>query len=241
VLSIDFAGHTVELDGSVPFVVGRDGDLAIADNPYLHRRFLEFSLQNDIWWVENVGSQSSATVNDPGSAVHAWLAPGGRLPIVHGTTSIGFTAGPTTYELVVTLEAAPADFDTDFDTDDDPDDDGTATLGRIRLTDDQRLMLVVLGESALRYGMSGLSDIPSAATAAQRVGWTRKKFEKKIDNVCDRLSNAGVRGLKGDLGNQAVSRRVRLVEYALSTRLISADDLALLDEFDRSGADRQQP
>jgi hypothetical protein len=31
------------------------------------------------------------------------------------------------------------------------------------------------------------------------------------------------------MGNQAVSRRVRLVEYALSARLVTADDLALLD------------
>lgn len=226
-LIIDFAGDIFHLDGNAAFVVGRDGDLAIADNPYLHRRFLEFSLQHGIWWVANVGSQTSATVNDPSSAVHAWLAPGGRLPIVHGTTTIGFTAGPTSYELEVSLEGAPTEFASGDD--DEVDDDGTATLGRIRLTADQRLMLVVLAESALRYGMAGLGDIPSASAAAQRVGWTQKKFEKKIDNVCDRLAGLGVRGLKGDLGNQAVSRRVRLVEYAVTSRLVSADDLDLLD------------
>ena len=99
----------------------------------------------------------------------------------------------------------------------DPDDadDGTATLGRIRLTDDQRLMLVVLAEAALRDGMHRMSDLPSAATAAGRLGWTRKKFEKKIDNVCDRLARLDVHGMKGDIEfSQAVSRRVRLVEYA---------------------------
>lgn len=150
------------------------------------------------------------------------------MPIVHGTTSIRFTAGPTAYELIVTLDGAPVEFEPTVVVDD----DGTATLGRLRLTDDQRLMLVVLAESALRHGMGGMADIPSAAAGAQRVGWTQKKFEKKIDNVCDRFASAGVRGLKGDIGNQAVSRRVRLVEHVLSTRLITIDDLALLDGRD---------
>jgi hypothetical protein len=236
VLTLDLAGDVVTLDGDHSFVVGRDGDLAIDDNPYLHRRFLEFSFQHGIWWVANVGSQTSATV-EPGDGVHAWLAPGGRMAIVSGVTSIRFTAGPTTYELVVTLADAPQPFASPGD-EDDEDDDGTATLGRVRLTADQRAMLVVLAESALRHGMTGMSDIPSAAAGAQRLGWTQKKFEKKIDNVCDRLAALGVRGLKGDLGNQAVSRRVRLVEYALSVRLVTPDDLVVLDA---SPAERTDP
>lgn len=225
-LSIDFAGDVADLDGTAPFVVGREGDLAIADNPYLHRRFLEFRLQHGIWWIANIGSQISATI-DPGDGVHAWLAAGGRMPIVSGTTTIRFTAGPTSYELLVTLHDAPTDFATA-----DSADDGTATIGRIELTADQRAMLVVLAESALRNGLADMSDIPSAAAGAKRLGWTRKRFEKKIDNVCDRLAAHGVRGLKGELGNQAVSRRVRLVEYAVSSRLVTADDLVLLDQAD---------
>lgn len=224
-LTIDFAGEAVEVDGGSPFIIGRDGDLAISDNPYLHRRFLEFRRDEHIWWLTNLGTQITATVDDSASGLHAWLAPGARMPIVNGTTSIRFTAGPTVYEVLVTLHDAPGEFEPTVAVDD----DGTETLGRLRLTDDQRLMLVVLAESALRHGMGGMADIPSAAAGAQRVGWTQKKFEKKIDNVCDRLASAGVRGLKGDLGNQAVSRRVRLVEYAVSTRLITSDDLTLLD------------
>jgi len=230
VLTLDVAGELTDLDGAAPFVVGRDADLVIDDNPYLHRRFLEFSRRQGIWWVANVGGQASATVEQPDRNVQAWLAPGGRLPIVHGTTSIRFTAGPTTYELLATLDEATTDF---AETDVDDDDDGTETLGRLRLTDDQRLMLVVLAESALREGMHRMSEIPSAATASARLGWTQKKFEKKLDNVCDRLSRLDVRGLKGDLGAQAVSRRVRLVQYALATRMVTADDLAVLDAVDQ--------
>jgi len=223
-LTIDYAGEIVELQpGDGSFVIGRDGDLAIDDNPYLHRRFLEISHQNGVWLLANVGSQISATVNDPSSAVHAWLAPGGRVPVVHGETKISFSAGPTSYEVLFMLDAPP-----EVTGSTDAVADGTATLGRIELTHDQKLMLVVLAESALRNGMAGMNDIPSAAAGAARIGWTRKRFEKKIDNVCDRLAGSGVRGLKGDLGNQAVSRRARLVEYAVTCRLVSPEDLEML-------------
>ena len=225
-LTIDYAGEIVELDpDDDSFVIGRDGDLVIDDNPYLHRRFLEITHSGGVWMLANVGSQISATVNDPSSAVHAWLAPGGQVPIVHGETKISFSAGPTAYEVILMLDAPP-----EISGSIDAVVDGTATLGRIELTHDQKLMLVVLSESALRNGMSGMGDIPGAAAAAARIGWTRKRFEKKIDNVCDRLSTAGVRGLKGDLGNQAVSRRVRLVEYAVTTRLVAPEDLHMLDD-----------
>ena len=225
-LTIDYAGEIVELDpDDDSFVIGRDGDLVIDDNPYLHRRFLEITHSGGVWMLANFGSQISATVNDPSSAVHAWLAPGGQVPIVHGETKISFSAGPTAYEVILMLDAPP-----EISGSIDAVVDGTATLGRIELTHDQKLMLVVLSESALRNGMSGMGDIPSAAAAAARIGWTRKRFEKKIDNVCDRLSTAGVRGLKGDLGNQAVSRRVRLVEYAVTTRLVAPEDLHMLDD-----------
>ncbi|MEL6894038.1 MAG: hypothetical protein AAFP84_20785 [Actinomycetota bacterium] len=229
-LTVDFAGEIHHPSGGAPFVIGRDGDLAISDNPYLHRRFLEITREGDLWWIANVGSQTSATVNDPGSAVHAWLAPGGRLPVGVGTTTIRFTAGPSDYELLLTLSGPSEE-----PSGDDPIGDGTETVGHLRLTDDQRLMLVVLAESALRHGMAGMADIPSASAAARRIGWTQKRFEKKIDNVCDRLAGMGVRGVKGELGNQAVSRRVRLVEFALSTRLVTVDDLAFLDDVGRGG------
>ncbi len=230
-LTIDFAGEVHRPDGATPFVIGRDGDLAIADNPYLHRRFLEFRREGDLWWIANVGSQTNATLNDLGSPVHAQLAPGGRLPVAVGVTVIRFTAGPTEYEIEVSLTGAD-----DVAIGVPIDDEGTETVHHPRLTDDQRLMLVVLAESALRHGMAGMADIPSAATGARRIGWSQKRFEKKIDNVCDRLAAMGVRGLKGELGNQAVSRRARLVEFALSTRLVTVDDLQMLDAVDPTDA-----
>jgi hypothetical protein len=76
--------------------------------------------------------------------------------------------------------------------------------------------------------------------AAARIGWTLTRFNRKLDNVCDKLDKVGVQGLRGGKGNLATNRRLRLVEYAVATRLISQDDLYLLDKNDReitAGAD----
>ena len=225
-MQLDFAGELHELDGARPFFVGREGDLRIDDNPYLHRRVLQFTSDIGLWWLTNVGARSSVTVHDPAGGVHAWLAPGSRMPLVFSLTCIRFTAASSTYEINASL-AEPVYETVDLATLD----EGATTLGRVDLTADQKLMLVVLAEFALRLGMPGIAQLPSASAGAMRLGWTQKKFEKKLDNVCDRLAANGVRGLKGDLASQATSRRARLVEYALAARLVTPADLALLDEY----------
>lgn len=222
-LTVDFGGEMYELAGPEPFVIGREGDLAIDDNPYLHRRFLEIRLEHDLWWLINVGGQLSATVCDSTSNVQAWLAPKGRMPLVFDTTIVRFTAGPTGYALDIHLGGAPYAMDEIAVSE-----QGSTTIGRVTLSVDQRLALLVLAEGALRRGVSGSADVPSATSAARRLGWTPKKFEKKIDNLCEKFAALGVRGLKGEQGNLASSRRARLVEYAVAARLVTANDLILL-------------
>ncbi|MBE3075508.1 MAG: hypothetical protein IMZ75_11300, partial [Actinobacteria bacterium] len=56
------------------------------------------------------------------------------------------------------------------------------------------------------------------------------RFNRKLDNVCQKLADAGNRGLHGGIGNLASNRKSRLVEHALSTRLVTARDLVLLDD-----------
>jgi hypothetical protein len=71
--------------------------------------------------------------------------------------------------------------------------------------------------------------LPSSNGAADRLGWTVTKFNRKLDNVCDKLEKLGVRGLHGERGELASGRRSRLVEYAIATRLVTRDDLTLLE------------
>lgn len=220
-LQLEFCGVWTDVSPAQPFAIGREAELEIDDNPYLHRRFLE--LRHDrLWWLANVGSQLSATVSDADGLVQAWLAPGAQIPLVFEHTILRFTAGPTTYELTLQLDGAPmAAAATAVQS------DGTTTVGRMTLTADQRLLIVALAESALRE-TGAPSQLPSSADAAGRLGWTLTKFNRKLDNVCDKLTKAGVSGLHGGPGKLASSRRARLVEYAVATRMVTAEDLGLL-------------
>jgi hypothetical protein len=225
-LAVEFCGEWFRpsTDGD-PFDIGRDGDLAIEDNPYLHRRFLRIAHEGGIWWLANVGSLISATVCDSGGGVQSWLSPGNRLPIVFPTTSIVFTAGPTTYEITAQLRGAPYQEIRS----EDPEAGGATTIGMITFTTSQKQLIVALAEPMLRRDGTGLSEIPSSAAAAARLGWATTRFNRKLDNVCDKLDRSGVKGLRGGAGSVATNRRARLVEYAVASRLVTAEDLPLLD------------
>lgn len=222
---VDFCGEIYAVTADKPLVIGRDGELAIDDNPYLHRRFLEVSEQSSLFWLANIGSSLSATVADEEGLMQAWLAPGARVPLVFAKTSVWFTAGPTTYEFDIVLDEST------FRPVQQPEQpvSGATTIGRVSFTPDQKLLILSLAEDVLRRGKRGAGAIPSSADAARRLNWTITKFNRKLDNVCDKLSRAGVRGLHGNAERLATSRRARLVEYALAARFIEADDLVLLD------------
>nr|WP_212754349.1 hypothetical protein [Nakamurella aerolata] len=225
-MHIEFCGEWSKLDQDKPFTIGRGGDLQIDDNPYLHRHFLQVAYGDGLWWLTNTGSQLSATVSDAAGSVQAFLAPGARLPLVFANTTVLFTAGPTTYELtLVGSEPAfqvvePVDGSTS----------GETTIGPVALTDSQKAVIVALAEPLLRRDGTGTSAMPSSKEAAARLGWEMTRFNRKLDNVCDKLDRRGVRGLRGGPGQLATNRRARLVEHAVASRLVTPEDLPLLDQ-----------
>ncbi|SKC59074.1 hypothetical protein [Okibacterium fritillariae] len=221
---IEFVGEWYDLTPDQPFFVGRESDLIIDENPFLHRRFLSISSENGLWWLSNVGNLLSATVTDTTGQVQAWLAPGARLPIVFPQLMVMFSAGSTTYEFTIHSEAEF--FGTSSLTTMQA---GTTTVGPVHLTTSQRLLIVALAENVLRQTSPGRGEIPASAEAAARLGWTQTAFNRKLDNVCDKLDRIGVRGLRGGRGKLATGRRARLVEYAVSSRLVDTEDLVLLD------------
>ena len=222
---IDFCGDRLVVDRS-PFTIGRDADLALDDlNRHLHRQFLRLSETQGMWLLSNVGTRLTATVSDAEGRLEAFLAPGAVLPIVVAETCVRFTAGPTTYEFSVHLGeplwCAPAA---------DPSGDGDTTIGRVAMTADQLRLILALAEPALRGSGRAATSLPSNQEAARRLGWRLTRFNRKLDNVCQKLAGRGVRGLHGEPGRLASSRRARLVEYAIAVRMVTKDDLALLDQ-----------
>lgn len=225
-LQLEFAGEWFTLDPARPFVIGREGDLTVDDNQYLHRAFLEVHHRDGLWWLANVGSRLSATVSSAGGAVQSWLSPGARLPIVFSDASIVFTAGPTTYEIGAHIDDASFSLSTEHRRRS----SGETTVMPVGLTELQKLLIVALAEPMLRRDGVGVSELPSSAAAADRLGWTMSRFNRKLDNVCDKLDRMGVQGLRGGVGKLASNRRARLVEYAVSSQLVTRADLALLDD-----------
>jgi len=223
-IRVSFCGERHEREAGGSLVIGREGDICVDDNPYLHRRFLRIEHATGLWWLCNVGGQLSATVSDTAGTVQTWLAPGARVPLVFATTLVRFTAGPATYELSVSV-----DHPTFSTTVDDRSESGETTIGPTALTPDQKLLIVALAEPFLVGDGRGSGAVPSSADAARRLGWTITKFNRKLDNVCQKLSKVGVQGLHGEAGALASNRRARLVEYALAARLVHRDDLSLLE------------
>jgi hypothetical protein len=224
-MHVEFCGEWTQLEPERPFTIGRDGDLQIDDNPYLHRHFLQVSHVDGLWWLTNTGSRLSATVCDVAGSVQAWLAPGARLPLVFAETTVLFTAGPTTYEVTLV-----GDEPTFSPTDVGRAEAGETTIGPVVLTDSQRALIVALAEPLLRRDGTSTSAIPSSKQAAERLGWELTRFNRKLDNVCEKLARRGVRGLRGGSGQLAINRRARLVEHAVASRLVTQADLAILDQ-----------
>jgi len=229
-VSVVFCGETYAVTPERGLTIGRSGDVEVDDNPYLHRTFLVVSHEAGFWWLTNTGSTLTATVADEQGLFQAFLNPGAKIPLAMRRLIVWFTAGPTTYDFEIhvaspafqSVEAEPMALGPNDHT-------GEATVGRVNLTPDQKLLIVALCEPFLRRREAGTSQIPSSAAAATRLGWTLTRFNRKLDNVCQKLADAGIRGLHGGVGRLATNRKARLVEHALSTKLVVEADLALLD------------
>jgi hypothetical protein len=225
-LRIEFAGEWYSPSIDQQFVIGREGDLIIDDNPYLHRTFLRLAFVNGLWWVINEGSRIPATLADGDGKTQSWLAPGSQIPLVFPHTCLTFAAGSTTYEVNLFIAGSVFSLVRPLTLEDLY---SGETIGAVQLTPSQKLCILALAETRLRRLGSGTAEVPSSAEAAARLGWSHSKFTRKLDNVCDKFSQIGVEGLHGGFKGYAVNRRLRLVEYAVTAQIVTINDVPLLD------------
>ena len=228
-LKIEFAGATRVLEHDESLTFGRDADLEIDTNPYLHRRVGVFRQRNGDWWVSNTGTAIALEVCDDASPSRLTVAPGTSTPVPFRESVVRFQAGPSVYELNLAMPDSPSFEDLDEPIDGPP----TIRSTEVPLNDEQRLLLVTLAELRLRDRGAPSSAIPPNRVVSQRLGWSTTKFNRKLDNLCGKFHRLGVAGLKGDSGALASNRRERLVNHVLTTGLISRADLELLEAFDR--------
>ena len=81
-LVIDFSGDVFEVRPGTAFRVGREGDLALDDNPFLHRHFLVLEHDAGLWWLANAGTRLGASVAESTGVSYSLVAPGTRVPLV---------------------------------------------------------------------------------------------------------------------------------------------------------------
>ena len=92
------------------------------------------------------------------------------------------------------------------------------------------MLLVSLAEQRLRDPAADRTSVPSNAEIAHRLGWSTKKFDRKLDYICAKLTEHGVKGLRGGKGIEATTRRLNLVEHAVRNGLVTTADLVLLTD-----------
>ena len=217
---------TVAAPGDV-VTFGRSGDIELDEaNQYMHRIVGTFFDQDNVWWLANKSRHGTLTlVGNTGRLTR--LPPEAVSAITEPTGVLRFDAGPSTYELGWTLPGQeplmPPVVDDDGDVS-----MATSQFGVVPLNDEQRMLLAALAERSILDSTVSTSDLPANASVAHRLGWSAKKLDRKLDYLCARLSAEGVRGLRGEKGFEAIDRRSRLVEHAISSGMIGHADVETL-------------
>jgi hypothetical protein len=224
-LVVEFVGEEYAVQRSEQFTFGRNGDLEIDANPYLHRLLGVFAYDTEHGWtLYNVGSSIAIDLSDSSSTSRMTVAPGTSVALSFEESILTFSAGPQTYELGVEVPQSREDFALG----EPPSGTQTISVSDMLLTPDQRLCLVGLAETRLVDRSAGAESIPTNRQVAARLGWKITKFNRKLDNVCDKFARAGVSGLRGDSSSLAIRRRERLVDHALTVGILTETDLDLL-------------
>lgn len=208
-LTVRFVGESYRPTSDLTF--GRDAELFLDDNSYLHRKAGRFRLRSGTWWLENLGSRLRLTMlSSDGSLID--LQPGASSPLLGLGGEVSLTAGPTRYQIDYELDEDQISRDDTIGASERDSGVDTITYGTI-LTPRELDFVVVLAQGRLT---GRLGPLPSHGEIAEIWGVS----SKTVDNTLQRL--------RAKLRKQNVSfvqSTETMVEYLVAQGLVTMADL----------------
>lgn len=219
------AGVQIPLDRAEALTFGRAGTCRVRldpDDRGISRLAGSIEHESGTWWVCNRSTVRTLTVVDD-LGIRSVVAPGRRIH-VGGPVTVVVEGSTRRHALEVWTDGGPAP-------EAPPDDDGqlvsTSTADEVVISDLDRLALVALFAGYLESFPRYDPHPRSYNDAAARLGWSRTVLMKRVEYIRIRLSRAGVPNLVGE------TALPHLAEWALTTRVLTRDDLELLADHRR--------
>jgi len=218
VLRVLAGGAEHVLDPGERFTFGRAASCTVQldpDDPAISRLAGVIERDGEVWFLINRSGRRALTMVDR-FGLRSVLAPGSRAA-VEGRVRV-IVDGADSHELILhgpppTSQPEPAEATGS----------PTAAGDGVIVNDHDRRALVALFAGYLQEGERYDPSPKSYAGAAARLGWPRTTLVKRIEYLRSRLARAGVPNMHGWNALSA------LAEYALTTRLITKEDLRLLE------------
>lgn len=202
---------------------GRAGDIEVdGANRLLHRILGRFFDRDGQWWLANEGRSIAIVMTDLDSASYTRIVAGASIPLPFRRASLSFTAGRANYRMQVDNSAidAPPASQASLPS---PTVDATLTTGALVFNDEQFELLVALATDRLD-GPILATDLPTNRELARQLGWTPSKLNRKLDNLCAKLTRAGVLGLQGSVADVATDRRLQLANFVVEQGIVTRPD-----------------
>lgn len=186
----DLIGNRTVLSPGQHATLGRTADILVgADDPTMHRRFLQVWEQQGAWQIENIGSLLSARLlaEEQNRQAALRLGPGAILPLPLGCVRVVFDTREMGYEIKMITAGKPAPPQ--------PGElyNGTWTEAVFEPSSEQRMLLEALATPLRNNPLAEPHVVvPSIEKLAAELGWTVRKTNQKMQRIVETLQAAGL-------------------------------------------------
>jgi hypothetical protein len=206
-LTVQFVGETYHPTRDLVF--GRQAELSLDDNNYLHRQAGRFRLRAETWWLENLGRRLRLTmVSSDGSVID--LRPGASSPLLGDAGEVALTAGPTRYAIEYRLAQSQVSWEDTVDYRGPGAD--TMTYGTM-LTPRELDFVVVMAQGRLT---GRLGPLPSHGEIAEIWGVSHKTVDNTLQRLRAKLRKQNI---------TFVQSSETLIDYLVTQGLLTIADL----------------